>query len=274
MANISSEISTIKTGAYGEQVRDAIISASNKINENGPTVGLTDIYRGRNLGSGSTFAAASTSDQRTAISSGTFNNLFIGDYWTVNGVVYRIADFNYWKRVGDSDLTTNHIVLVPDNNMGSGRMNASNDTTGGYVNSEMYTDTTTPSKLNAARTKIANDFGNYLLSHKRYFPNATTDGAQSAGAWYTSTVDLMNELMVYGSYIRCKKSGTSYIITADKSQLALFRLDPTKINIRANYWLLDVVSSAAFALVNSYGIADSYNATSPNGVRPVFAVKG
>ena len=236
--------------------------------------GKSGMYRGANLGSGTTFATASTAAQRAAIADGTFKGLFIGDYWTVNNVLYRIADFNYWKRSGDSDFNTNHIVLVPDSSFGNGKMNSTNTTVGAYVGSEMYSDTTTPSVLNAARTKIANDFGGYLATHKEYLPNAITGNAQSAGAWYDSTVELMNELMVYGNYIRCAANGGTYLYTIDKAQLALFRLNPALVNLRATYWLRDVVSSADFAHVRHNGSASYGNASSSGGVRPAFAVKG
>ena len=234
--------------------------------------GKSGLYRGANLGSGTTFAAASTAAQRTAISNGTFEGLFIGDYWTVNNVLYRIADFNYWKRSGDTDFNTNHVVLVPDSSFGNYVMNDSNDTTGAYVGSKMYTNSS--SVLNTARTKISTDFGGYLASHKEYLPNAISNGAQSAGAWYDSTVELMNELMVYGTYIRCKDNGGVYLYTTDKDQLALFRLNPALVNLRYNYWLRDVNSAAYFAIVGSSGIAAHYSASYSSGVRPAFAVKG
>jgi hypothetical protein len=231
-------------------------------------VGRSGLYRGANLGSGATFSAASTSDQRSAISDGSFDGLFIGDYWTVNGRVYRIADFNYWKGTGDTDFNTNHVVLVPDNSFGNGQMNSTNTTTGAYVGSEMYTDAN--SVLNTARTAIATDFGGYLASHKIYLPNAVTDGKESAGAWYNSTVELMSEIMVYG----CKIRNPGNFYTTEKSQLALFRLNPAMVNLRYNYWLRDVVSATYFARVANRGVADDSNASFSRGVRPAFPIKG
>lgn len=231
-------------------------------------VGRSGLYRGASLGSGATFAAASTSAQRSAISDGSFDGLFIGDYWTVNGRVYRIADFNYWKRTGDTDFNTNHVVLVPNNSFGNGSMNSTNITTGAYVGSEMYTDAN--SVLNTARNAIATDFGGYLASHKLYLPNAVTDGKESAGAWYTSTVELMTETMVYG----CKIRNPGNFYTTEKSQLALFRLNPAMVNLRYNYWLRDVVSATYFADVLYNGVADAAAASASLGVRPAFALKG
>ena len=272
MANISTELNIINTNVYGENVRDSIISASYKLNLDVQTSGLSGLYRGNNLGSGATFAAASTEDQRTAISSGTFEGLFIGDYWTINNIAYRIADFNYWRKTGNSDLAINHLVLVPnDGKFGKVKMNSSAITTGAYIGSDMYT-----TSLESVRTQLNTDFGSYLLSHKRYFPNATVDGAQSAGAWYDSTVDLMNEIMVFGAHIMCKSFNDSYVFSSEKDQLALFKYHSSFIaNSNYPYWLLDVASSNSFCSVNSDG---SSNKTTSNNtstyIRPVIAVKG
>ena len=239
----------------------------------GSPVGKSGIYRGANLGTGATFAAASTSAQRSAIADGTFTGLFIGDYWTVNGRLYRIADFNYWNHSGDTDFNVNHIVIVPDANFGNDKMNNSDTTTGAYVGSKMYSDSS--SILNTARTTITNDFGGYLAQHREYLANAVTDGAESAGAWFDSTVELMNEWMVYGHANWTRQgSGKNYLYTIDKAQLALFRLNPAMVNLRYSYWLRNVASEIRFALVYDSGHATSYYASNSFGVRPVFAVKG
>lgn len=53
-----------------------------------------NIFRGKNLGT------VVTDAQKKAIQDGTFDDLFIGDYWTINGTVYRIADMDYFLRCG------------------------------------------------------------------------------------------------------------------------------------------------------------------------------
>ena len=237
--------------------------------------GMSGIYRGANLGSGDTFLDASTAEQRASIANGTFKGLFIGDYWTVNGVVYRIADFNYWMRSGDYDFfNTNHIVLVNDDNFGIGSMNDVSITTGAYLGSKMYTDPS--SVLNTAKIKIATDFGSFLATHRLYLPNTVDDtGAQSVGTWVDSTAELMNEPMVYGCFHHAKPtSNTGHLHTCDKAQLALFRLNPAMVNLRYSYWLRDVVSSASFAYVYTYGFAAYTLAPSSLGVRMAFPVKG
>ena len=270
MADITTELDLIKSSSYGEQVRTSIVSILTKINNDKILSGLSKLYRGNELGSGSTYNAAVSATQKSAISSGNFTNMYIGDYWTINGTVYRIADINYWKNVGDTNFTTNHLVLVPDGSLASASMNSSDITTGAYISSTMYT-----TALASIRTRLNTDFGSYLLSHRRTFPKTVVDGCQSAMAWYNSTVDLMNEKMVFGANICCKDLDGSYLETSDKMQLALFKLNPAMItNARYSYWLLDVASDTNFCRVDGNGAAVSSSASTSAGIRPVIAVKG
>ena len=89
------------------------------------------IYRGKYLGD------EVTADQYAAIAAGTFDDMYIGDYWTINGVNWRIAHFDYWLNCGDSETTTHHVVIVPDSTLYSAKMNETNTTAGGYLHSKM-----------------------------------------------------------------------------------------------------------------------------------------
>ena len=222
------------------------------------------IYRGKSLGSSLTDA------QRTAIQNGSFDDIFLGDYWTIDGVTYRVADFNYWLRCGDTDFTSQHLVLVPDTNMYSHVMNDTNITTGGYTGSKMYTE-----GLEQAKTTITAAFGDAVLTHREYLTNAVSSGRPSGGAWLDSTVELMNENMVYGTNIFAPHSDGSSVpaqYTSGKSQLALFQAVPHFIHNRQWFWLRDVVSAASFAYVGGRGAADSNYASNSLGVRPAFAI--
>lgn len=223
-----------------------------------------NIFRGKNLGT------VITPEQKQAISSGTFDDLFIGDYWTINGTVYVIADMNYWLNTGDTSFNKQHLVMVTRTNMYNHVMNDENTTTGGYVGSKMYTE-----GLNQAKTTIREAFGEMLLTHRDYLINAVSGGYSSAGAWFDSTVELMNEIMVYGSHIYTPGSTGSLTptrYTINKQQLALYNLDPKNVNNRQYFWLRDIVTSANFAYVSSSGAANHGIASHSNGVRPVFAI--
>lgn len=222
------------------------------------------IFRGKNLG------GSFTAEQKAAVKAGTFDGLFLGDYWVISNVTYRIADFDYYLRCGNTDFTSHHLVIVPDVPMYQHVMNDEAKTEGGYVLSKMYTE-----GLEEAKTKINAAFPSSVLTHKEYLVNATRDGRPSGGGWFESTVELMNENMVYGGKIFSPVSdgtnvSTNY--TVCKSQLALFQAKPSLIHNRQTYWLRDVVSGAAFALVTAYGSAYCGSASYSRGVRPVFII--
>lgn len=224
------------------------------------------IYRGKNLGTSVTAA------QWAAIAAGTFEDMYIGDYWVIGGVTYRIAAFDYYYKTGDISCDTHHVTLVPDGNMYTHVMNDTNVTTGAYVGSKMYT-----TGLSAAKTTINNAFGSaHILNHRQYLKNAVTNGYESAGSWYNSTVELMTEQNVYGGkvFANCTQ-GANWAVqyTVDKSQYPLFAHRPDMISNRAWFWLRDVASAALFCLVNNYGDAYYYDASFARGVRPAFSIK-
>lgn len=222
------------------------------------------IYRGKSLGTSVTTA------QYNTIAAGTFTDMYIGDYWTISGVVYRIAAFDYYLNCGDTSCTKHHIVLVPDSCLYTHVMNDTSITTGAYVGSKMYTE-----GLEQAKTTIKAAFSGHVLSHRIYLSNATANGKASAGAWVDSEVDLMCEHMVYGSGIFSPVSDGSTVpnnYRVEKSQLPLFRHEPSRICNRATWWLRDVISASYFADVYLYGCADYANASSAGGVRPAFCI--
>ena len=232
------------------------------------------IYRGKSLGSTVTTA------QYAAIKAGTFDDLYIGDYWTIGGVNYRIAAFDYYLNSGDTSCTTHHVVIVPDTCLYNAQMHntssggyeggAANTTTGGYVGSDMY-----KSNLEQAKTTIKSAFSGHVLKHRIYLTNAVANGRASSGAWCDSEVDLMCEQMVYGSGIFSPVSDGSNVPSnyrVEKSQLPLFQHEPSRICNRATWWLRDVITASDFANVGSDGSATYSGASNSLGVRPAFCI--
>lgn len=222
------------------------------------------IYRGKSLGSSVTIA------QYSAISAGTFDDMYIGDYWTIGGVNYRIAAFDYYLNCGDTSCTKHHVVLVPDTCLYNHVMNDTNITTGAYVGSKMYAE-----GLEQAKTTIKAAFSGHVLSKRIYLSNATANGKASTGAWCDSEVDLMCEHMVYGNGVFSPVSDGTTVpnnYRVEKSQLPLFQHEPSRICNRANWWLRDVISASRFAYVFRYGTATYYDASSSIGVRPAFCI--
>jgi len=224
------------------------------------------IFRGKNLGS------VLTDEQKSAIQNGTFEDLFLGDYWSINGVNWRIVDMDYWWNCGDTAFTKHHLVIMPDVNLGENKqMNATNTTEGGYVGSDMYT-----TNMADAKAMCTAAFGSNILTHRDSFCNAVTNGRPTGHAWLDSSIELPTEVMVYGcSHYAVMNDGTNIPAkyTTSTSQLALFAVAPKFIATRQSCWLQDVVSAIYFGVSNVSGDpAYAPAAYTGVGVRPVFPV--
>lgn len=223
------------------------------------------LFRGKNLGT------ALTAVQKAAIKDGSFKGMFLGDYWSIGGRIWRIVDMDYWYNCGDTAFTSHHLVIMPDEALYNAQMNTTNVTTGGYVGSEMY-----KSNLANAKTIVNAAFQGSVLTHREYLCNAVANGRPSGGAWFDSSIELPNESMMYGHpHFSPTSDGSTVpaIYTISKTQLALFMVCPRFIVNRSyNQWLRDVVSSADFAIVYDDGGTTCGSASGSRGVRPVFPV--
>ena len=295
-------ISSLSTTAKSNLVSaiNEIYDFSKVLKESGGAGLHNSIFRGKSLGS------SLTSAQSAAIRAGTFDDVWVGDTWTIAvpayswtdtggtvhnesavTVVFRVMDCDYYLKSGDGStggLTTHHVVVAPDTILYTARMNATDTTDGAYVGSEMYTN-----NLRRAKALFTAAFGSgHILTHREYLQNAVTNGRCSAGAWYDSTVELMTEPMVYGGFAfdssspdgtggtKVNESFNRY--TVGKSQLSLFRLrhDLTIAGTgssRAWWWLRNVVSAACFAFVSGNGNCRySHASNAGGGVRPAALI--
>lgn len=224
-----------------------------------------NVYRGKYLGTSVTTA------QKTAIQNGTFEDLYIGDYWTINGTDWVIADIDYFYNIGSTALTKHHLLIIPRKPLYTYVMNDDGTTSGGYIGSDMR-----ETGLDDAKTTISAAFGDLVLTHKDYFTNAVSNGKPSGGAWVDSTVELMNEIMVYGCPVFTPTSDGSTVpslYTTAKTQLAICKLNMRFISdMRSWFWLRDVVSATYFAYVGNDGIANYGGADADDGVLPYFII--
>lgn len=221
------------------------------------------IYRGANLGS------AVTASQWAAIQAGTFEDLFIGDFWEIGGVNWRIASFDYYLA---SDMPDHHVVIVPDSALYTAVMNDTSTTTGGYAGSQMRT-----TNLEQAKTTINNAFGSdHILTFAEPLVNAVSSGLPSGISTYECTVELMTERQVYGSPIfsGCPwgSSTVPALNTKDRTQFPLFALNPHLAGV-SWYWMRDIVSDSNFAGSNGATAGYAYAAYESGGVRPYFCIK-
>ena len=193
--------------------------------------------------------------------------MFIGDYWTINGINWRIVAIDYYYNVGDTNFNKGNIIVMPDTTLYNAQMNETNTTAGAYYGSLMRTQ-----NLNNARTIVRNAFGSHLANHRILLANSVDSSGPSSLSWCDSDgVELPNEVQIYGTRV-WGSALKGFDVATQKQQFPLLALAPQFVNTRQAYWLQDVSSifvSSNFALVSYLGRADNTVASaSYGGVRP------
>ena len=211
-----------------------------------------------------------TDAQNTAIKNRTYDDLFIGDYWTINGINWRIVAIDYYYNVGDTNFDKGNIIVMPDTVLYNAQMNTTNTTAGAYHGSLMRTQ-----NLNSARTIAQNAFGSHLANHRNLLANTVDASGPSNWAWYDSDgVELPNEVQIYGTRV-WGSALKGFDVATQKQQFPLLALAPQFVNTRQDYWLQDVSSrsvSSDFARVGHGGGAGHIGASYSVGVRPSVAL--
>lgn len=190
-------------------------------------------FRGKNLGN------TVTSDQSSAITTGSFEDIWLGDYWTISNdtyqnVVFRVADFNYFPYTG-----TNHIVIVPDKCIG-------------------YPSSSYESLANAWDGK----FGSKTLSYFKYYPTSKP-GVDIAAVDNIRCLALSENMLI----------GTRKALPFDKvnsdRQLALFKYSPNYIPSNNTFELRDGI---LFADDTTYLDNESPLSSGSYRLRPLFVL--
>lgn len=228
-----------------------------------------NIFRGKRLGT------APTAAQKSAISNGTFTDLYVGDYWESHGNKWRIADFNYWATSGVYTPIEPHIVVIPDHSLNTTNMNAAASTDGGYAGSLMHTTRVTSASFFSAIQSI---FGSAnILTHKARLSTSLNDDRTSNYSWFDSVSEVPSVMELTGiSLQRWDGNSPPY-------QLALMRLAPEFIRSGVvsvagetlnSFWLKDIYSPGNFYTLNAYTFLNPRTANTILGMRPIFGVKG
>lgn len=220
----------------------------------------------------------------SAISTGSFEDLFIGDYFTVNvdGTSKKciIAGFDTYLHNGDTELTKHHAVMVFADGYGTYYMNSSNSTSGGYVGSYAHK-TVCQTTLDSA---LKNTFGDCLIEHKELLssdmkssilngPQPSLSGAASSWAWTAVKSCLLTELEVTGS---TALTSSGYDIGTGKVQLPLFRFGYLINGFPKEIWTRSIASSTTFVTVNlgSSMVMNKNASTSSIVFFPRFLING
>lgn len=234
------------------------------------------VFRGKNLGN-------LTATHIANIQNGTFKDMFIGDFFSINGSNYVIAGINYKKRHGDTISLGNHLVLMPQdwsktptqtldpNGKDTHYMNDTDTTEGGFANTKLY-----KTYLPQIQQKLESDFGSHLMQWRGVVSTHVDDtGAPDQGEWRNMKVMIPTEVMIYGTTLNGNnKNNAWYNVGDDNSQLPIMRLNDTERNFnRGAIWLRDIHSSAGFAVAGFYGDTSWAGASSAwYGVRAFFLI--
>lgn len=235
-----------------------------------------NIFRGQNLG-------ALNATHIANIQNGTFHDMFIGDYFTINGSSYVIADINYKKGHGDTISLGNHLLLMPTDwsktptqklapdNKTTHYMNDTDTTAGGFAGTKLY-----KTYLPQIQQKLEADFGSHLVQFREVVSTHVDDsGAPDQAEWRDAKAMIPSEVMIFGTMVNGNnKNGSWYNVGDDACQLALMRLNSEERNFhRSNIWLRDIHSASEFADASSNGVASWGVASDPwHGVRAFFLI--
>lgn len=246
-----------------------------------PVTMRRNVYRGKNLGTSYTAA------QKAAVSSGSFEDLYLGDYWIINGVTWRIVDFDYYYQIGDTRTVVHHLVVMPDTNLRQGAMNQDffKANNGAYVGSDMRT-LHLPTIFNTVAAAFGNanllTFREFLINSMMNAPHGTVSGS---GAWYSCQVELPSQIMMYGTSAMMPGAMGGNVPSLHTptaaGQFAAFRLMPSLVPLPGaasdsslTSWLRDVLSPVVWSVVTSQGVlAQAISNSMGFGFRPYFCLK-
>ena len=222
------------------------------------------IYRGQRLGSfNETFASY--------IKDGTFNNMWVGDYFVVNNHTYKIAGFNYKCGHEENTGLTNHLIMITDV-LSRQAMNSSDTAVGGFAGTELF-----KNYFPQIESQLQTDFGNHLLTFKSYLSTSIgSNGAPNNGQWYSLKACMCNSAMWWGSPSQYSNNanGTKFNLGDETEQLPIMKLHTDEQKGGSNWtWLRDIYDSRAFAVAITDGSAAWIGASGSSGdVRAFFLI--
>ncbi len=246
-----------------------------------------NIYRGKYLGNSVSAA------QLAAIADGSFDDLYVGDYWTIpvtidnveQSVNWRIADMDYFVGYRDTvdttkRMTAHHLVIVPDTALYTSQPGGRSN---GYNGSDIRT-----SGLDKAKTAINAVFPDMVLPHKNYISTAIdSNGTVTRCEEQTCTIELMSQVMVFGfNRFQNLANIQENIYYSLGGQFALFSLCPKWKSHNAEEPIIPTSGAVMYLIqdpcysvnlqywtavwTTTYG-AVNYN-TNKGGVRPYFII--
>lgn len=256
------------------RLRDAFYSL---VPDGAPT--HNNIFRGANLG-------ALNATHIANIQNGSFHDMFIGDYFSINGSNYVIAGINTKHWHGDNTSLGNHLLLMPDrfSKLEDGTimksdgktthyMSDTDTTAGGFANTKLYT-----IYMPSIQKRLEADFGSHLLTFRECVStHIDASGAPDKAEWRDAKLAIPSEVMVYGTTLNGNnKNGSWYNVGDDDTQLPLFRFNPDELTNHKDcaFWLRDIHSATEFADAGSAagGVSWTVASHTSRGVRAFFLI--
>lgn len=222
------------------------------------------IFRGKNLGNTITEA------QLDAIASGTFDDIFIGDYWQRSGRIFRVAGLDYFYRIGDTAFDKHHLVVMPDTSLNNNtKMNETATTEGGYSSCKCRNESL-PQYLELFNAVFGSE--NILTRRSRLVGGISSDGTPNASGWVDSKIELPNEMMMLGRGAFGTQPKNGFNVGDKMAQLPLFALEPQYVCNRTNQWLQDIMNGTSFSYISNFGLPYFAPANTNLGIRPYVCV--
>lgn len=237
-----------------------------------------NIFRGKDLG------AIYNDAQKSSIAAGTFDGLYLGDYWLINNIKWRIVDFDYYLNTGvintDRVCTKHHVVIMPDTNLMGGSMEqkledgSEAEGAGGYVNS--YGRTVV---LENARTEIYAAFGKeYILKHSDWLFNNAPGGLARGFAEVESDIEIPSDLQMFGTTAKVEIMRSTDVVLTEPlnvKQFHLFTVAPSYIWPEKKFiQLRDLRNPKWYSCIYNDGLVGSRNNWAYNDFRPYFTLCG
>lgn len=197
------------------------------IAENGASVG----YGGKNLED-----EYSIEELSTKVQSGDFSGINIGDYITKTVKVgantereedFVVADIDYWYGIGDIELTTHHLLMIPKNGFYEPmKMNDTNTTAGGYYGSQAHGIATVAytAGTGGTLTKQVADYTTFIESNLGENDGSYVFTYNASGKWEYDGAEVGDNLNTYGiTYTGTPVEGDKLTLTFAKGYLELYR---------------------------------------------------
>lgn len=188
-------------------------------------------YGGKNLEDEYTIEELSAKVQ-----SGDFSGINIGDYITKTVKVgsntareldFVVAGIDYWYGIGDTEMTTHHLLMVPkDGFYEMENMNATNTTVGGYYGSQAHGIATVAytAGTGGTLTKQVADYTTFLESNLGENDGSYVFTYNASGKWEYDGAEVGDNLNTYGiTYTGTPVQGDKLTLTFAKGYLEPYR---------------------------------------------------